>query len=168
MILRRNSTFPLILCVLLSLWYLLTFSGDALAQSLLSDRAWLEQNTEVTDETETVFRIEPAGQKTPLLPSDLLSAPTTLLEVETAQTESSVPNISTSSLTPPIPTLPLIEAEEDDRSFSGSFFSKYSRGFPKAIKIFPIMPPMTLLQKTNRLKHNRNGRTRNLPEFLCW
>jgi len=128
-ILRRISTFPLILFVLLSLLYLLTFSGNALAQSLLSDREWLEQNTEVTDETETVFRIEPAGQLTPLLPSDLLSAPTKLLEAETAQTESSVPNISTSSLTPPIPTLPfptlpLIEAEEDDRSFSSSFFSK--------------------------------------------
>jgi hypothetical protein len=133
-ILRRISTFPLILCVLLSIWYLLIFSGDALAQSLLSDRAWLEQNTEVTDET--VFRIEPAGQKTPLLPSDLLSTPTTLLEVETAQTESSVPNISTSSLTPPIPTLPLIEAEEDDRSFSRSFFSKLFPWFSESDQDF--------------------------------
>jgi branched-chain amino acid transport system substrate-binding protein len=131
-ILRRYSTFPLILCVLLSLWYLLIFSGDASAQSLLSDRAWLENNTEVTDETETVFRIEPAGQNTPLLPSDLLSAPTTLLEVETAQTESSVPNISTSSLTLPIPTLSLIEAEEHDRSFSGSFFNNIFPWFSKS------------------------------------
>ena len=132
MILRRISTFPLILCFLLSLWYLSTFSGNALAQSLLSDREWLEQNTEVTDETETVFWIDPAGKKTPLLPSDLLSAPTTLLDVETAQTENSVPNISTYSFTPPIPILPLIEAEEDDRSFSGSFFSKLFPWFSKS------------------------------------
>ena len=122
MILCRISIFSLLLCVLLSLWYLLTFPRNALAQSLLSDHVWLKQNTEVTDETE--FMIEPARRKTPLLPSDLLSAPTTLLKEETTQAESSAANISTSSLTPPIPILPLIEAEEDERSYSRSFFTK--------------------------------------------
>jgi len=125
-ILHRNATFPLIFCMLLILWSLQTFSGNAFAQSLLSDRAWLEQNTELIDETETetAVKIEPDGQKTPLLPSDLLSAPAALLEAESAQTESSFQNVITPSLTPPIPTLPSIKAEEDDAIFSGSFFSK--------------------------------------------
>ena len=126
MIVHRVATFPLIFCMLLILSSLQTFSGNAFAQSLLSDLAWLEQNIEVTDETETGTSVkrEPAGQKTPLLPSDLLSAPTTLIETESAQTESSFLNVSTPSLTPPIPTLPSIKAEEDDTIFSGSFFSK--------------------------------------------
>jgi len=123
-ILHRVATFQLIFCVLLSLWSLQTFSGNALAQSILSDRAWLEQNTKVIDATETTVKIEPSLQKTPLLASDLLSAPTTLLEAEFAQTESSVPNVSTPVLTPPIPTLPSIKAEEDEAIFYGSFFSK--------------------------------------------
>ena len=51
--------------MLLILWSLQTFSGNAFAQSLLSDRAWLEQNTELIDETETetAVKIEPDGQK---------------------------------------------------------------------------------------------------------
>ena len=112
--------------MLLILSSLQTFSGNAFAQSLLSDLAWLEQNIEVTDETETGTSVkrEPAGQKTPLLPSDLLSAPTTLIETESAQTESSFLNVSTPSLTTPNPTLPSIKAEEDDTTLSGSFFSK--------------------------------------------
>jgi branched-chain amino acid transport system substrate-binding protein len=123
-ILHRVAMFQLIFCVLLSLWSLQTFSGNALAQSILSDHAWLEQNTKVIDTTETTVKIEPSLQKTPLLASDLLSAPTTLLEAEFAQTESSVPNVSTPVLTPPIPTLPSIKAEEDEAIFYGSFFSK--------------------------------------------
>ena len=82
MIVHRVVTFPLIFCMLLILSSLQPLSGNAFAQSLLSDLSWLEQNIEVTDETGagTSVKREPAGQKTPLLPSDLLSAPTTLIE----------------------------------------------------------------------------------------
>ena len=126
MIVHRVATFPLIFCMLLILSSLQPLSGNAFAQSLLSDLAWLEQNIEVTDETATGISVkrEPAGQKTPLLPSDLLSAPTTLIETESAQTESSFLNVSTPSLTTPNPTLPSIKAEEDDTTLSSSFFSK--------------------------------------------
>ena len=81
MILYRVTTFPGIFYMLLILWSLQIFAGNAFAQSLLSDFAWLEQNIEVKDETETETsaKIGPTGQKTPLLPSDLLSAPATLI-----------------------------------------------------------------------------------------
>ena len=122
MILHRISTLVLILYVLLSFCYLLIFYGNAVAQSLLSDRTWLMQNIDIINETE--FMLEPIKQKTPLLPKDLVSAPTTILKEKLAHPESSVPNISTSLLTPPIPILPLIKEEDDDKSFSGSFLSK--------------------------------------------
>lgn len=135
-ILLRIAIFPVISCALLSFGIFQSTSGNVFAQSLLSDSTWLEQNSEVTNKTESAGKTEvsgiaeiseeseDSGQNTPHLPADLFSTPTTLSEPVQTRIESSAQNYPVSPSISKKPALPLINEEEGNTIFSGSFLSR--------------------------------------------
>ena len=114
MLLRIVIIFSILLSALLNFWsYQIT--GTAFAQSLLSDRQWLEQNSEVFSKTKFT------GQKIPLRLSDLSSNPTDLPEPIRAHLDTRNPSFSIAQEVPQKPVLPSVQSENRNTFSSSSF-----------------------------------------------
>ena len=119
MLLRIVIIFPILLSALLNFWSYQTITGTAFAQSLLSDRQWLEQNSEVFSKTKFT------GQKIPLRPSDLSSTPTDLPEPVRAHLDTRNPSFSIAQEVPQKPVLPSVQSENRNTFSSSSFLSRF-------------------------------------------
>ena len=123
-ILKRVGIYPLIFFVLVSLWIIKVFSGKTFAQSILSDRAWLEKNFKLNVITKSTIKNEPFRGTTLPLPTIFLPSKMPLHIEESAQTKNHVLSDSTPSLVSSSPKLDSKKEEEDSKIFSNSFFRK--------------------------------------------
>ena len=123
-ILKRVGIYPLIFFVLVNLWIIKVFSGKTFAQSILSDRVWLEHKFKLNFDTKTTAKNELNIGTTFPLSDVFLSSKVPHLAEKSTQTKSLALNESTPSLISSTPILNSKKKEEDSIIFSTPFFRK--------------------------------------------
>ena len=156
-ILKRVGIYPLIFFVLLKLWIIQVFDGKIFAQSILSDRAWLEHKFKLNVDTKTTAKNKlNRGTIFPL--SDVfLSSQVPHLAEKSTQTKSLALNESTPSLISSTPILNSKKKEEDSLMLSTPFFRKLfpwfsqsdHRSSKKSTKVFLWIPEIEKLLISN-------------------
>jgi len=119
MLLRMVIIFPILLSAFLNFWSHQTITGMAFAQSLLSDRQFLEQNSEIFSKTKFT------RQKITLRPSELSSTPTELLEPVRTQPDTINPSFSIEQEVTQKPVLTSVQSEKRNTFSSNSFLSRF-------------------------------------------
>ena len=116
-ILKRVGIYPLIFFVLLNLWIIQVFAGKTFAQSILSDRAWLEHKFKLNVDTKTTAKNELNRGTTFPLSNVFLSSQVPYLAEKSAHTKSLALNESAPSLISSPPILNSKTKEEDSIMF---------------------------------------------------
>ncbi|MBS1255139.1 MAG: hypothetical protein MAG581_00938 [Deltaproteobacteria bacterium] len=105
--------------LLLGIWYFYASSGSAVAQSLLSDRIWLEQSIDVFNEKEL------PEQYIPPIPFDLPTTALTQLETVARPHATDNPKLLYTAELSVKPALPVIQPEETQNKSASSFLSRF-------------------------------------------
>ena len=156
-ILKRVGIYPLIFFVLVNLWIIKVFSGKTFAQSILSDRVWLEHKFKLNFDTKTTAKNELNRGTTFPLSDVFLSSKVPHLAEKSTQTKSLALNESTPSLISSTPILNSKKKEEDSIIFSTPFFRKLFPWFSqsdhssskKSTKVFLWIPEIEKLLISN-------------------
>ena len=156
-ILKRVGIYPLIFFVLLNLWIIQVFAGKTFAQSILSDRAWLEHKFKLNVDTKTTAKNELNRGTTFPLSDVFLSSKVPHLAEKSSQTKSLALNESTPSLISSTPILNSKKKEEDSIMLSTPFFRKLfpwfsqsdHRSSKKSTKVFLWIPEIEKLLISN-------------------
>ena len=156
-ILKRVGIYPLIFFVLLNLWIIQVFAGKTFAQSILSDRAWLEHKFKLNFDTKTTSKIELNRGTTFPLSDVSLSSKVPHLAEKSTQTKSLALNESTPSLISSTTILNSKKKEEDSIMLSTPFFRKLfpwfsqsdHRSSKKSTKVFLWIPEIEKLLISN-------------------
>ncbi len=156
-ILKRVGIYPLIFFVLVNLWIIKVFSGKTFAQSILSDRVWLEHKFKLNFDTKTTAKNELNIGTTFPLSDVFLSSKVPHLAEKSTQTKSLALNESTPSLISSTPILNSKKKEEDSIIFSTPFFRKLfpwfsqsdHRSTKKSTKVFLWIPEIEKLLISN-------------------
>ncbi len=104
-ILKRVGIYPLIFFVLLNLWIIQVFAGKIFAQSILSDRVWLEHKFKLNVDAKSTAKNELNRGTTFPLSDVFLSSKVPHLAEKSTQTKSLALNESTPSLISSTPIL---------------------------------------------------------------
>ena len=156
-ILKRVGIYPLIFFVLLNLWIIQIFSGKTFAQSILSDRAWLEHKFKLNVDTKTTAKNELNRGTTFPLSDVFLSSQVPHLAEESSHTKSLALNESAPSLISSTPILNSKKKEEDSIMLSTPFFRRLfpwfsqsdHRSSKKSTKVFLWIPEIEKLLISN-------------------
>ncbi|PQM54424.1 MAG: hypothetical protein CL924_05355 [Deltaproteobacteria bacterium] len=156
-ILKRVGIYPLIFFVLVNLWIIKVFSGKTFAQSILSDRVWLEHKFKLNFDTKTTAKNELNRGTTFPLSDVFLSSKVPHLAEKSSQTKSLALNESTPSLISSTPILNSKKKEEDSIMLSTPFFRKLfpwfsqsdHRSSKKSTKVFLWIPEIEKLLISN-------------------
>ena len=156
-ILKRVGIYPLIFFVLVNLWIIKVFSGKTFAQSILSDRAWLEHKFKLNVDTKTTAKNELNRGTTFPLSDGFLSSKVPHLAEKSTQTKNLALNESTPSLISSTPILNSKKKEEDSIMLSTPFFRKLfpwfsqsdHRSSKKSTKVFLWIPEIEKLLISN-------------------
>ena len=156
-ILKRVGIYPLIFFVLLNLWIIQVFAGKTFAQSILSDRAWLEHKFKLNVDTNTTAKNELNRGTTFPLSDVFLSSQVPYLAEKSTHTKSLALNESAPSLISSTPILNSKKKEEDSIMFSTPFFRKLfpwfsqsdHRSSKKSTKVFLWIPEIEKLLISN-------------------
>jgi len=156
-ILKRVGIYPLIFFVLLNLWIIQVFAGKTFAQSILSDRAWLEHKFKLNVDTKTTAKNELNRGTTFPLSDVFLSSQVPHLAEESTHTKSLALNESAPSLISSTPILNSKKKEEDSLMLSTPFFRKLfpwfsqsdHRSSKKSTKVFLWIPEIEKLLISN-------------------
>ena len=156
-ILKRGGNYPLIFFVLLHLWIIQVFAGKTFAQSILSDRAWLEHKFKLNVDTNTTAKNELNRGTTFPLSDVFLSSQVPYLADKSTHTKSLALNESAPSLISSPPILNSKTKEEDSIMFSTPFFRKLfpwfsqsdHRSSKKSTKVFLWIPEIEKLLISN-------------------
>ncbi len=156
-ILKRVGIYPLIFFVLVNLWIIKVFSGKTFAQSILSDRVWLEHKFKLNFDTKTTAKNELNIGTTFPLSDVFLSSKVPHLAEKSTQTKSLALNESTPSLISSTHILNSKTKEEDSIMFSTPFFRKLfpwfsqsdHRSSKKSTKVFLWKPEIEKLLISN-------------------
>ena len=156
-ILKRVGIYPLIFFVLLNLWIIQIFAGKTFAQSILSDRAWLEHKFKLNVDTKTTAKNELNRGTTFPLSNVFLSSQVPYLAEESTHTKSLSVNESAPSLISSTPILNSKKKEEDSIMLSTPFFRKLfpwfsqsdHRSSKKSTKVFLWIPEIEKLLISN-------------------
>ena len=156
-ILKRVGIYPLIFFVLLNLWIIQVFAGKTFAQSILSDRAWLEHKFKLNVDTKTTAKNELNRGTTFPLSDVFLSSQVPHLAEESSHTKSLALNESAPSLISSTPILNSKKKEEDSIMLSTPFFRRLfpwfsqsdHRSSKKSSKVFLWIPEIEKLLISN-------------------
>jgi len=156
-ILKRVGIYPLIFFVLLNLWIIQVFAGKTFAQSILSDRAWLEHKFKLNVDTKTTAKNELNRGTTFPLSDVFLSSQVPHLAEKSTHTKSLALNDSAPSLISSTPILNSKKKEEDSLMLSTPFFRKLfpwfsqsdHRSSKKSTKVFLWIPEIEKLLISN-------------------
>jgi len=156
-ILKRVGIYPLIFFVLLNLWIIQVFAGKTFAQSILSDRAWLEHKFKLNVDTKTTAKNELNRGTTFPLSDVFLSSQVPHLAEKSTHTKSLALNESAPSLISSTPILNSKKKEEDSLMLSTPFFRKLfpwfsqsdHRSSKKSTKVFLWIPEIEKLLISN-------------------
>ena len=156
-ILKRVGIYPLIFFVLLNLWIIQVFAGKTFAQSILSDRAWLEHKFKLNVDTKTTAKNELNRGTTFPLSNVFLSSQVPYLAEESTHTKSLSVNESAPSLISSTPILNSKKKEEDSIMLSTPFFRRLfpwfsqsdHRSSKKSSKVFLWIPEIEKLLISN-------------------
>ena len=156
-ILKRVGIYPLIFFVLVNLWIIKVFSGKIFAQSILSDRVWLEHKFKLNFDTKTTAKNELNRGTTFPLSDVFLSSQVPHLAEKSTHTKSLALNESTPSLISSTPILNSKKKEEDSLMLSTPFFRKLfpwfsqsdHRSSKKSTKVFLWIPEIEKLLISN-------------------
>ena len=156
-ILKRVGIYPLIFFVLLNLWIIQVFDGKTFAQSILSDRAWLEHKFKLNVDTKTTAKNELNRGTTFPLSDVFLSSQVPHLAEKSTHTKSLALNESAPSLISSTPILNSKKKEEDSLMLSTPFFRKLfpwfsqsdHRSSKKSTKVFLWIPEIEKLLISN-------------------
>ena len=156
-ILKRVGIYPLIFFVLLNLWIIQVFAGKTFAQSILSDRAWLEHKFKLNVDTKTTAKNELNRGTTFPLSDVFLSSQVPYLAEKSTHTKSLALNESAPSLISSTPILNSKKKEEDSIMLSTPFFRKLfpwfsqsdHRSSKKSTKVFLWIPEIEKLLISN-------------------
>jgi len=156
-ILKRVGIYPLIFFVLLNLWIIQIFAGKTFAQSILSDRAWLEHKFKLNVDTKTTAKNELNRGTTFPLSDVFLSSQVPHLAEKSTHTKSLALNESAPSLISSTPILNSKKKEEDSLMHSIPFFRKLfpwfsqsdHRSSKKSTKVFLWIPEIEKLLISN-------------------
>ena len=156
-ILKRVGIYPLIFFVLLNVWIIQVFAGKTFAQSILSDRAWLEHKFKLNVDTKTTAKNELNRGTTFPLSDVFLSSQVPHLAEKSTHTKSLALNDSAPSLISSTPILNSKKKEEDSLMLSTPFFRKLfpwfsqsdHRSSKKSTKVFLWIPEIEKLLISN-------------------
>ncbi len=156
-ILKRVGIYPLIFFVLVNLWIIKVFSGKTFAQSILSDRVWLEHKFKLNFDTKTTAKNELNRGTTFPLSNVFLSSQVPYLAEESTHTKSLSVNESAPSLISSTPILNSKKKEEDSIMLSTPFFRRLfpwfsqsdHRSSKKSSKVFLWIPEIEKLLISN-------------------
>lgn len=119
MLFDRVKFITVLVSLLLSVWNFYASSGVTVAQSLLSDRTWLEQSIDVLSEKEL------PEQNAPLTQSDLSTTPVTLHESVARPHATEKPILLYAAELSGKPTLPAIQQEDPLNRSTVSYLSRF-------------------------------------------
>ena len=156
-ILKRVGIYPFIFFVLVNLWIIQVFDGKTFAQSILSDRAWLEHKFKLNVDTKTTAKNELNRGTTFPLSDVFLSSQVPHLAEKSTHTKSLALNESAPSLISSTPILNSKKKEEDSIMLSTPFFRKLfpwfsqsdHRSSKKSTKVFLWIPEIEKLLISN-------------------